>query len=66
MLETSYLRERLRYEPETGALIWLARPGSDREVLDSEYLGLFDTPEAAHARYATAALERYGEFARLQ
>jgi HNH endonuclease len=28
-LTTSYLRHRLRYEPETGALVWLARPVTD-------------------------------------
>lgn len=26
MITTAYLRQRLRYEPETGALIWLMRP----------------------------------------
>lgn len=29
------------------------------------YLGLFDTPEEAHAAYVAAAKERFGNFARL-
>lgn len=29
-----------------------------------KHLGLFDTPEAAHAVYCTAAIENFGQFAR--
>jgi hypothetical protein len=31
----------------------------------SQFLGRYDTPEAAHAAYAMKAVELFGEFARL-
>lgn len=30
----------------------------------NKHLGMFTTPEAAHAAYCAAALERFGEFAK--
>jgi HNH endonuclease len=38
--------------------------GRWRATLMKQHLGIFDTPEEAHAAYLTAARETYGEFAR--
>lgn len=43
---------------------YYARAGKWRAVLGKKHLGLFDTPEEAHARYCGSAAEKYGEFAR--
>jgi hypothetical protein len=40
---------------------WVARVMVKGE---SRYLGLFDTPEAAHAAYSAAAMEAHGSFSR--
>lgn len=40
---------------------WVANISPNREHY---YLGLFDTPEEAHAAYSAAAKKHYGEFAR--
>ena len=54
------LPKGVTYHPETGK--FRARIRCDG-VLHS--LGLFDTPEEAHARYVEAAKTLYGEFARV-
>ena len=41
---------------------WTAQIVSDKK---QKYLGIFETPEAAHAAYCSAALRLHGEFARL-
>lgn len=43
-----------------GAGRWTAQIGAGRT---GRYLGLFDTPEEAHAAYLAAARDAYGEFA---
>lgn len=47
----------------TGSPKWRARIGSGSKGT-SQYLGCFDTPEAAHEAYCAAAKRLYGEFAR--
>lgn len=42
---------------------WQARIGVNRTRV---HLGTFDTPEAAHAAYAEAAVKYYGDFARAE
>lgn len=44
-----------------GAQRWAA---GIRQNYQRQHLGLFDTPEAAHAAYAAKACELFGEFAR--
>lgn len=48
------------HHPETGR--WRARIHTNRRQLS---LGLFDTPEEAHAAYCAAAKKTQGEFARV-
>jgi hypothetical protein len=47
---------------DKGAKKWSAKIGVSGRKL---HLGLFDTPEAAHAAYLTAAHKHFGEFARV-
>lgn len=49
------------YHSDTGR--WTSRIGVRGKLL---YLGLFDTPEEAHAAYNAAARKHYGEFARAE
>ena len=50
-----FVREALAYEPLTGELRW------NKGV--QIHLGMFDTPELAHAAYVAAARNLHGELA---
>ena len=41
------------------------RSGRWRARLGSQHLGVFDTPESAHMAYRDAAVEAYGDYARI-
>ena len=57
---------RLRRTSSSGfkGVYWHQKAGRWAAQIAGEYLGLFDTPEDAHAAYTMAAKRHFGEFAR--